>query len=138
MKFFEILILENDADHTSHILRTFTDNNLRQKVTVIREVEEGLEYIFRTGRHRENRDPLPGLILVDLSVSIGKREGILDVLRNYIRTREIPVIVLAPATSAEVTPTADSLPGTISLSKPLEFKDFKEAVGRLKPGFLSQ
>ena len=91
----EILLVEdnpNDEELTLHVLEK---HRLSNRVHVVRDGEEALEFVFGTGRYEErNTDDRPKVILLDLKLP--KVDG-LEVLRRIKSdpsTRTIPVVVL--------------------------------------------
>ena len=90
-----ILLVEdnpNDVELTLHALRK---NNITNRIEVVRDGAEALEFIFATGAYAGcSIDHAPKVILLDLKLP--KVDG-LQVLRQIKvdpRTRTIPVVVL--------------------------------------------
>jgi two-component system response regulator len=95
MKETEILLVEDssaDADLTLHALRK---NVLINRVHVVRDGEEALNFLFCREPHQERvRQPLPHLILLDLKLPKVDGFSVLRALKGDHRTRWMPVIVL--------------------------------------------
>ncbi len=91
----EILLVEDNPEDVEITLRAFKKRNLTNKIHVVEDGEEALEYIFATGAYNErNIDHRPRVILLDLKLP--KVDG-LEVLRRIRadeRTKQIPVVVL--------------------------------------------
>ncbi len=76
----EILLVEDNPNDAELTLRALKKRNLANKVHLVTDGEEALDYIFATGTY-EDRDPNhhPKLILLDLKLP--KVDG-LEVLRD--------------------------------------------------------
>ena len=123
-----VLIEDNpaDAELTMHALRR---NKVANRVQLLHDGEEALEYLFREGQFaaRPASAP-PKLILLDLKLP--KLDG-LDVLRRLKsdeRTRKIPVVILT-CSNEEVDMVKSYELGVNSyIRKPVEFREFLEMV----------
>lgn len=125
----EILLVEdnpNDVELTLHALKR---HNLANRVEVMRDGVEALDYIFCTGAHATRAiDAPPKIVLLDLKLP--KIDG-LEVLRRIKgdpRTRKIPVVVLT--TSQEQRDIVESYDLGVNsyIVKPVNFDQFVEAA----------
>src|SRR2546425_730408 len=90
----DILLLEGDRDDAKLTLRAFNNANLANRVYVVTDGAEALDFLFRSGAyaHRWVAD-LPKVLLLDLKLP---KIGGLEVLRRIKaepQTRVIPVVV---------------------------------------------
>jgi len=128
----EILLVEdnpNDVELTLHALET---HNVTNRVEVVRDGAEALEFIFCTGAYAERSiaNP-PKLILLDLKLP--KVDG-LEVLRRIKedrRTHDIPVVVLSSSREEPDISKAYELGVNSYIVKPVDFEQFSEAVRQL-------
>ena len=125
----EILLVEdnpNDVELTLHALKR---HNLANRVEVLRDGAEALEYIFCTGAYAARAiEAPPKIVLLDLKLP--KVDG-LEVLRQIKadpRTRKIPVVVLT--TSQEQRDIIESYDLGVNsyIVKPVNFDQFVEAT----------
>ena len=128
----EILLVEDNPNDVKLTLYAFKQHNLSNQITVVRDGEEALEYIFCTGAYsHRNIENGPKIVLLDLNLP--KIDG-LEVLRQikaHPKTRVIPICVLT--TSREERDIVDSYQLGINsyIVKPVDFEQFVEAIRTL-------
>ena len=128
----EILLVEDNPNDVKLTLYAFKQHNLSNQITVVRDGEEALEYIFCTGAYsHRNIENGPKIVLLDLNLP--KIDG-LEVLRQIKanpKTRVIPICVLT--TSREERDIVDSYQLGINsyIVKPVDFEQFVEAIRTL-------
>ncbi len=126
-----ILLIEDNPDDIELTLRALEKNNIANKVEVVNDGSEALDYLFHRGIYSKKLHLKPVLILLDLKLP--KVDGI-DVLRQIRgdeRTRMLPVVVLT--SSKEERDIIDSymLGANSYIRKPVDFNEFVEAVRQL-------
>ena len=125
----EILLVEDnpsDAELTLHVL---SRHNLADRVKVVHDGAEALEFIFCTGAYagRDLHNP-PKMLLLDLKLP--KVDG-LEVLRRAKadpRTRAIPIIVFSSSWEDRDLRQARELGAHSYVVKPVDFAQFADAV----------
>ena len=128
----EILLVEDNPNDVELTLRALKKHNLTNKVHVVKDGAEALEYIFATGAYaNRNINHNPRAILLDLKLP--KVDG-LEVLRQVKsdeRTRNIPVVVLTASAEERDLKEAYDLGVNSYVTKPIQFSDFTDVVSRL-------
>ncbi|HEX9082999.1 MAG TPA: response regulator, partial [Holophagaceae bacterium] len=86
-----ILLVEDNAQDEMLTLRSLRKVNLANQVTVVRDGQQALDYLFAEGAFAERRGaPLPAVVLLDLGLPrVGGLE-VLTRLRAEARTRILP------------------------------------------------
>ncbi len=132
LKEVEILLVEDNPNDIELTLRALGKYNLANKVHVVTDGSEALEYLFGTGTYAGRvTNGKPKLILLDLKLP--KVDG-LEVLRRIKadeRTKAIPVVVLTSSKSERDRVESYKLDVNSYIVKPVEFDKFIDAVSGL-------
>jgi two-component system response regulator len=128
----DILIVEDSANDIELTLNSFQKSGLTNRVFVVHDGEQALDFLFCTGKfsHRRPND-LPMVILLDLHMP--KVDG-LEVLRRIKadpRTNSIPVIALTSSKDAQHIAECRRLGVENYILKPVDFQSFSETSLRL-------
>ncbi len=128
----EILLVEDNLGDVELTLHALRHNNLANRIQVVRDGEEALDFIFCRGAYdRRDSDRPPKLILLDLKLP--KVDGI-EVLRQIKgdpRTRTVPVIVLTSSKEEKDMVQSYQLGVNSYIQKPVDFDQFWETVKQL-------
>ncbi|HEX9011171.1 MAG TPA: response regulator [Holophagaceae bacterium] len=127
-----ILLVEDNAQDELLTLRSLRKVNLANAVTVVRDGQQALDFLFREGEFGDSPGgPLPAVVMLDLGLP---RVGGLDVLarlRADERTRLLPIVILT-SSDEEQDRLRSYLGGANSfVRKPVDFAEFAETVARL-------
>jgi len=127
-----ILLVEDNADDEALTLRALRKNNIGNRVVVVRDGAEALEFLFCTGAYAE-RDPRdkPQVVLLDLKLP--KVDG-LEVLRRIradASTRTLPVVILTSSKEEQDVVNSYLIGVNSYVRKPVDFLQFVEAIRQL-------
>jgi two-component system response regulator len=91
-----LLVVEDDANDEVLTLRTLKKDNFVDKVFVVRDGAEALDFMFCRNNYAD-RDPsdLPRLILLDLKLPKVNGLEVLQRIRADERTRQVPVVLFS-------------------------------------------
>jgi two-component system response regulator len=132
MKDCEILLVEDNPDDVELTLLAFEESRLCNDITVARDGQEALDYLFGTGVY-EGREPTnpPSVILLDLKLpKIGGLE-VLKKIREVDDTRCLPVIILTSSKEDEDIVSSYRLGANAYVRKPVDYNQFLEAAKTL-------
>jgi len=128
----EILLVEDNPNDVELTLRVLQKNNISNRIHVVRNGAEALEFVFCTGAYADRSiENGPKVILLDLKLP--KVDG-LDVLRQIKadpRTKTIPVVVLTSSREERDIVESYRLGTNSYIVKPVDFEQFTEAVRQL-------
>src|SRR5208282_4461981 len=90
----EILLVEDNPNDEMLALHAFKKHNLANKLHVVRDGAEALEFIFCTGRYANRIFENLRVILLDKKLPLVDGMEVLRQIRSDPRTRLIPVVIL--------------------------------------------
>src|SRR5829696_1265447 len=127
-----ILLVEDNADDEALTLRALNKSKVANKIVVVRDGAEALDYLFCTGSYAD-RDPLdlPQVILLDLKLPKIDGLGVLHRIRSDPRTRMLPVVILTSSKEEQDMINAYSGGANSYVRKPVDFNQFVDAIGHL-------
>lgn len=125
----EILLVEDNADDEELTLLALSRHNIGNRIHVVRDGAEALEFIFATGRYENrNHQHHPRLILLDIKLPLVDGLEVLRQIKSNPETRRIPVVLLT-SSREESDILAGYENGTNSyIVKPVDFAQFGESM----------
>jgi len=124
--------VEDSPDDAELTLRALRKNNISNKVVIVRDGVEALDFLFGRGAyHDRDLSVMPALILLD--IKLPKIDGfeVLRCLRSDPRTRYLPVVILTGSKEERDLVKGYELGCNSYILKPVDFAKFKEAVGKI-------
>lgn len=125
----EILIVEDNESDAEMAMRAFKKNHLTNKIYVVGDGEEALDFIYAEGKYQSRKESVnPKIILLDLKLP---KIGGLEVLRKIKSDPEkkvIPVIVLTSSKEESDIVESYKLGVNSYIVKPVEFDKFVDSV----------
>jgi two-component system, response regulator len=121
----EILLVEDNPNDVELELRAFKKNNLANKVFVVRDGAEALDYLFGTGPYTNRQGYVrPKVILLDLKLPKISGMDVLRKVRADERTKTIPVVILTSSKEERDLVESYKLGVNSYITKPIEFDTF--------------
>jgi len=129
--FAEVLLVEDNSSDENLILRALSRKKLANKVYVVRDGEESLNFILRRGDflHRGNRNLK--VILLDLKLPKINGLDVLKELRSEEEAKNIPVVALTSSNKDPDIDIAYNLGVNSYIKKPIIFEDFINTIVQL-------
>ncbi|MFH1118186.1 MAG: response regulator [Bacteroidota bacterium] len=121
-----ILLVEDDTIDAMTVKRALKELNVLNPVDTVENGEEALEYL------RNNKNELPGIILLDLNMPRMNGIEFLGIAKKDDNLKHIPVIVLT--TSLEEIDRIDTFSLGVAgyMVKPVDYKQFVEVIKAIK------
>jgi CheY-like chemotaxis protein len=130
----EILLVEDNPNDVELALRALKKNHLANRIHVVRDGAEALEFIFCTGeyetRQKENCRQ-PKVILLDLKLPKVDGLEVLRRLKGDEQTRSIPVVMMTSSREERDVVESYRLGVNSYIVKPVDFDQFTVAVHQL-------
>jgi len=123
----KILLVEDRDDDIELILEALKENRIKNKVTIARDGQEAIDYI----KSLDPSDDLPAIILLDLKLPKVDGLEVLKTIRKDKNTKLIPVIILTSSKEEKDLLKGYELGCNSYVRKPIDFKEFTEAVKNL-------
>lgn len=127
----DILLVEDNPNDVELTLRALKKHNLANRVQVVKDGAEALEFIFRTGKFAGERPDQLKLILLDLKLPKVSGLEVLQKLKSDERTRCIPVVVMTSSHEDRDIKECYKLGVNSYVVKPVEFDAFAKTVAEL-------
>ena len=126
-----IVLVEDNPQDEMLILRALRKVNLANVVTVLRDGQQALDYLFRAGEFAGQTHGLPTVVLLDLNLPRVSGLEVLERIRAHERTSLVPVVVLTSSDEERDRLQSYQHRCNSFVRKPLEFGEFAETVARL-------
>jgi two-component system response regulator len=128
----KILLVEDNADDEALTIRALNKSKVANKIDVVRDGAEALDYLFCTGVYADC-DPfdLPQVILLDLKLPKVDGLEVLRRIRAEARTRMLPVVILTSSKEDQDRISAYTSGANSYVRKPVDFNQFVDAIGNL-------
>lgn len=124
----EILLVEDNPNDVELALHALRKNNLGNRVEVVRDGAEALEFIFCTGQYAQRINNNPKVILLDLKLPKVDGLEVLQRLKASPHTRSIPVVVLTSSREERDMVESYQLGVNSYIVKPVDFEQFVQTV----------
>lgn len=128
----EILLVEDNPKDVELTLHALRKENLSNRIQVVRDGEEALEFLFCRGTYssRSFGNP-PKLVVLDLKLPKVDGLEVLQAIKNDSRTRAIPVAILTSSNEDRDLVAGYKLGVNSYIQKPVDFNQFRDTVKQL-------
>ena len=127
-----ILLVEDNADDEELTIRTLQKNHLKNKIVVVRDGVEALDYLFGTGEYSD-RDLSVSPVLIMLDIKLPKLNGleVLKKIKSDSRTSIVPVVMLTSSDEEKDLIESYQLGANSYVRKPVDFSEFQKSIRQL-------
>ena len=123
-----ILLVEDNPDDEALTLRAFAKNNMGNRIIVVRDGAEALDWLMRRGPYADRRDPDPQVVLLDLKLPKVDGLEVLRQIRADPKTKLLPVVILTSSKEESDLLRGYELRANSYIRKPVDFARFVESV----------
>jgi two-component system, response regulator len=126
-----ILYAEDNENDIELTLAAFKECNLQNRVDVVRDGRQVLDYLNYTGNFRDRPEERPVVILLDIKMP--KMDGIqvLKIIKSDETLKTIPVVMLTSSSMDNDLVESYNLGVNAYVVKPVDFMEFLEAVKKI-------
>ena len=127
MDLIDILLIEDNASDEALTLRAFSKQNLTNKVRVLRDGQEALDYLNTMAEECARVK----FIILDLKLPKVSGLEILERIKADPKLNKIPIVVLSSSAEDPDVRRAYELGVNSYVTKPIEFSEFAKVVSAL-------
>ncbi len=127
----QILFAEDNPKDVELTLEALADNNLANRVEVVRDGVEAMEYLRREGKYKERRLGNPAVAILDIKMPRMDGIEVLRAIRSDPVLKMIPVVMLTSSREEQDLIRSYELGINAYVVKPVKFSEFIEAVKHL-------
>jgi CheY-like chemotaxis protein len=125
----EILLVEDNPADAELTFRALKKNNIANKVVIVGDGEEALDFIFARGDFStRNSNAFPKVILLDLKLPKVSGLEVLAEIKGNPKTRMIPIVVLTSSKEEKDIIESYKLGVNSYIVKPVDFDKFLLSV----------
>ncbi len=125
----DVLMVEDSPNDAELITRALEKINIANKIFWVKDGEEALEFIFRTGRYagRDQSTPLK-VIMLDLKLPKVNGLEVLAKIKADEHTKTIPVVIVTSSQEEKDLKEAYALGVNSYIVKPIDATSFVQAL----------
>jgi two-component system, response regulator len=124
----EILMAEDSANDAELAIGALREYNLANRLVLVRNGAEALDYLCRRGRFEGRLNGNPILLLLDLKMPKVNGIEVLQQMKACPELAGIPVVMLSSSCEELDLKEAQRLGASAYVVKPVRFQDFVDAV----------
>ena len=125
----EILLVEDNPGDARLTLEAMRETKVRNRMHVVEDGVEAMEFLRRQGRFGEA--PRPDLILLDLNLPRKDGREVLAEVKADPELKRIPVVVLTTSRAEEDVLRAYNLHANCYVTKPVDLEQFMKIVSQI-------
>ncbi len=126
MKKAHILLIEDNEGDILLITEALEERDFIKEISVVKDGEKALEYIFNKVSHQDQN--LPDLILMDINIPKKSGHEVLQTIKVEEQSKHIPVIMMSTSSSEKDMELAYLYNANYYITKPVDMDALIEAV----------
>jgi CheY-like chemotaxis protein len=127
-----ILLVEDNPQDELLTLRALRNAKLANRVDVVRDGQQALDYLFREGEFADREGPaLPTVVMLDIGLPRLSGLEVLERLRGDPRTALLPVVILTSSDDEQDRLQSYESGCNSFVRKPVAFAEFAATVAHL-------
>lgn len=131
-KIIPILVADDDEEDRMLIQDAMEESKLLNPLHFVVDGQEVMDYLLRKGKFVDSdKNPLPGLILLDLNMPKMDGREVLREIKNNPELRAIPIVVLTTSKAEEDILRTYDLGVNSYITKPVTFDGLVDIVKNL-------
>jgi len=129
---YDIVIVEDNPNDAELMIHSLKKNHLANKLIVLEDGEQALDYIFCRGKYSgRNLSRPPKVIFLDLKLPKVDGLEVLKQVKSNEATSKIPVIIVTSSKEDPDIAAAYNLGANSYVVKPVDFDNFLKTMSQL-------
>ena len=130
-----ILLVEDNEGDVVLTLEALREAKLCNKISVVRDGEEALQFLYREGKYAAAE--LPQLILLDINLPKMDGKEVLNRIKNDTNLKKIPVIILTTSSSEKDILESYNNHANCYVTKPVDLQSFIDVIHTIEGFWIS-
>lgn len=130
-----ILLVEDNEGDVVLTLEALKEAKLKNKISVVRDGEQALEFLFREGKYA-NEEP-PQLVLLDINLPRIDGKEVLNRIKTDTDLKKIPVVILTTSSSERDIVDAYNNYANCYITKPVDLDKFIDVIHTIEDFWIS-
>ena len=126
-----ILLVEDDLGHARLVEKNLRRANITNKIITLNDGRQATDYLFGEGDYSGIGRATPLLVVLDLNLPVLDGFQVLRRMKEDMRTKRIPVIILTTTDDAREVINCYQLGCNMYIIKPVEYEQFSEAIRKI-------
>ncbi|MCH8568866.1 MAG: response regulator [Balneolales bacterium] len=134
LKTAHILLVEDNEGDIVLTLDAFETSKVVTEISVARNGQEALDFLFKTGAYKDAKKP--DLILLDINMPVISGHEVLKKIKATPNLKKIPIIMLTTSSHEHDIDKSYENHANSYVQKPLQMDDFLIAISRIEEFWL--
>jgi len=130
-----ILLVEDNEGDVVLTLEALREAKLKNKISVVRDGEEALEFLYKEGKYAA--EVTPQLILLDINLPKIDGKEVLARIKNDTDLKKIPVVILTTSSSETDILEAYNNYANCYITKPVDLDKFINIIHTIEDFWIS-
>jgi chemotaxis family two-component system response regulator Rcp1 len=135
MKNIHILLVEDNEGDIVLTLEAFNEGKIKNTISVVRDGQEALDFLYKKGRHA-NADT-PDIVLLDINLPKIDGKEVLHIVKTDPDLKSLPVIVLTTSSSEKDILEAYANSANCYITKPVALSEFMSVIRSVEDFWVS-
>jgi CheY-like chemotaxis protein len=124
----EILLVEDNPNDIEQILAALDERDVVDKVSITRDGEQALDYLYRRGAHGSRLTGNPKVVLLDLKLPKVNGLEVLHQIKTDRNLRRVPVVIFTSSREERDLLRSYDFGTNAYVVKPISYQAFVEAI----------